>query len=507
MKYFLAFFVVVVGFFSGNVALAQIEITEIMYDLEGGDAGLEWVEVHNTGSNPVDLSSWRFFEADTAHKLSIVYGDGVLSGGEYGVIVSDVPPISIGEIFDSTFSLSNIGETIGIKDSDLNEVFMVTYTSDWGASGDGNSLQKIGSVWKVGVPTPGKANTAVVVVADPSPEQNAGAPVSHEDEENIVSSKSISPEIQLDHRMNVSLSPRDVTGIAGTRVVLNGRATNEYGYDMLTARYYWNFGDGTQGEGKRVEHVYQYPGVYMVTLNVSAGGYSASDRAKVTVVPADISISNVGTEDMFIELYNQTEHELELSGWQLKAGESGFVFPVGTYMFPGKTIILAQRVTGLTTADEVLLTYPDGTVVYTYRIEDNDIEQKEEVIQSLVVPVNQEIRNFYETPVVVKSEAAGTVPSASLIQKDSEELVPIPEENQESKEINEYNDILDGNVAQLAATSKIGNNNDNGLFWGIMGVALLVLIAIYAILDRKPESDGMGIKSEADLYKIIEIDD
>jgi hypothetical protein len=311
--------------------------------------------------------------------------------------------------------------------------------------------------------------------------------------------------------MNVSLSPKEAVGIAGTRVVLDGRATNEYGYDMLTARYFWNFGDGTQGEGKHVEHIYQYPGVYMVTLDVSAGGYAAHDRAKATVVLADISISNVGKDgDMFIELHNKTPYELELSGWSLRAGESAFIFPKGTFMFPGKTIVLAQRVTGLTSATQVFLTYPDGTIADTYQIENEEPKEDQSPQQQVFLQTRQQTGNLSAVPVVVKSEAAGTAPTASLIQEDTfkaEPIVPNATRPEDTEDVGESKEILQGNLSQLAATQKMGNNDNNGLFWGLMGVALLVLIAIYAILDRKPEPEEMGIKSEADLYKIIEIDD
>ena len=50
---------------------AQIEITEIMYDVPGSDAGREWIEIHNTG-NTTDLTDWRFFESGSNHKLKNV---------------------------------------------------------------------------------------------------------------------------------------------------------------------------------------------------------------------------------------------------------------------------------------------------------------------------------------------------------------------------------------------------------------------------------------------------
>src|SRR3989344_4319339 len=41
---------------------ASVQITELMYDLEGADNGFEWVEITNTGSTAVDVGKWRLFE-------------------------------------------------------------------------------------------------------------------------------------------------------------------------------------------------------------------------------------------------------------------------------------------------------------------------------------------------------------------------------------------------------------------------------------------------------------
>ena len=37
---------------------AEVQIDEVMYDVPGSDDGHEWVEVVNTGGNPLDTSDW-----------------------------------------------------------------------------------------------------------------------------------------------------------------------------------------------------------------------------------------------------------------------------------------------------------------------------------------------------------------------------------------------------------------------------------------------------------------
>jgi hypothetical protein len=43
---------------------AEIIITEIMYNADGSDDGVEWVEIYNTGTSTVDLEGWRLFDED-----------------------------------------------------------------------------------------------------------------------------------------------------------------------------------------------------------------------------------------------------------------------------------------------------------------------------------------------------------------------------------------------------------------------------------------------------------
>jgi hypothetical protein len=139
----------------------SVVISEIMYNPAGTDAGHEWVEVMNGTNGPVDLSGWLFFDGED-NALSIILGAAVLPPGGFAVIASNSGlyladwPDFAGTLFDSeTFSLSNQGETISLKNAIGDIMDEVTYVPEQGANGDGNSLQRIGEDWEAALPTPG----------------------------------------------------------------------------------------------------------------------------------------------------------------------------------------------------------------------------------------------------------------------------------------------------------------------------------------------------------------
>src|SRR3989338_1551208 len=149
---------------------AQVIISEIMYDVEGSDANREWIEVFNAGA-AVNLTEWRFFEGDSNHVLTAVGSETLVAGG-YAVIADDPEkfredwPSFSGRLFDSSFSLSNTGETLILRccGSDLVDKDTVTYTGENGAAGDGKTLQRqsiSGQALSPFSPTPGTGSLAV----------------------------------------------------------------------------------------------------------------------------------------------------------------------------------------------------------------------------------------------------------------------------------------------------------------------------------------------------------
>ena len=74
------------------------------------------------------------------------------------------------------------------------------------------------------------------------------------------------------------------TGTAGEPVLFDGSKSSDI--DGFITRYAWSFGDGTQGEGIRPEHVYERAGTYPVSLRVTdnSGAQSLSPLTSVAVL-------------------------------------------------------------------------------------------------------------------------------------------------------------------------------------------------------------------------------
>lgn len=138
-------------------------INEIMYDLPGSDSGREWVELYNAGTIAVDIDGWKFVEGGSSHSITDFQGGFEILPNEY-VVLADNPvsfleeyPEYQGILLDSSFSLSNNGEMLEIKNQTLS-IDAVSYNVEQGGAGNGNSLQKFESEWKEAPPTPGAKN-------------------------------------------------------------------------------------------------------------------------------------------------------------------------------------------------------------------------------------------------------------------------------------------------------------------------------------------------------------
>ena len=224
-------FIVFCLFFCATVVFAQIETTEVMYDLEGSDSGHEWIELHNTGVESVDLYNWRFFEADSNHKIYEEKGGDVIGSGSYvesnsyvilsnavDVFMLDYPSYS-GIVYYSSFSLHNTGEELTMRDAELNDIDSVIYSSEWGASGDGNSLQKINDSWEAGFPSPGEENSLSGYEIPPDVEDEEV-----EDDEEVVEylfNNSVY-EPAVEPKIIAYAGARERVSVVGARVIFKG---------------------------------------------------------------------------------------------------------------------------------------------------------------------------------------------------------------------------------------------------------------------------------------------
>lgn len=156
-RFFASFFFVF--FFVPACASANVVISEIMYDAPGSDSGREWIEIQNAGAHPEDITGWKFFEDGAHHKITALTS-AVIPAAGYAVIADNPTafradwPTYAGLLFDSSFSLKNIGEPLALKNASSSVMSEIVYETQL-AKGDGNSLNLVGGVFEARTPSPG----------------------------------------------------------------------------------------------------------------------------------------------------------------------------------------------------------------------------------------------------------------------------------------------------------------------------------------------------------------
>jgi len=126
----------------------RVAINEIHYHpLDDRDAELEFVEITNTTTQPIDMSGWCFIQG-----FDYCFDGTVLGPGEFLVVCRNETAARAAfgitnTVGNFTGQLSNDGERVTLIDRDLNLVDSVRYadSGDWsiGADGLGYSLEKI----------------------------------------------------------------------------------------------------------------------------------------------------------------------------------------------------------------------------------------------------------------------------------------------------------------------------------------------------------------------------
>jgi hypothetical protein len=116
-----SFILLTILILSSDLAVG-LNLSEIMYNPSGSDTGMEWIELYDDGCNGLDLEQYRLFESGTNH---IINSWNNISMCNYALIcddcsllldTADIPyPVAI---YESSFSLSNVGEYIAIKEGD-----------------------------------------------------------------------------------------------------------------------------------------------------------------------------------------------------------------------------------------------------------------------------------------------------------------------------------------------------------------------------------------------------
>lgn len=353
------------------IARAQLAITEIMYDLSGSDLN-EWIEVQNISSQSVDLSNYKLFENNSNHGLKVFQGDANILAGSYAIIAND-PSAFLSEytnfngtIFDSSFNLSNTGETLVIRDSSSLDIDTVIYTSDMGANGDGMSLQKNGNNFKSGTPTPGIEFDSI----QSSVQTNQDNQLNSQDtnQTKVISTYSTSAQEsknEIDETFSVSIG-KDRLVAVGNEVAFKAEVKNKNSYFGRGASFSWSMGDGTLKYGEAVTYNYRYPGEYVVVLNASRDGKDIVARTSVKVFEPEFNITALS--DGSVEIENLRKEEINMYLWKIESIGKIFTFPKDTLIKGHQKVVIPKDVLGIDVLQvfPIILKSPIG-VVYNHR--------------------------------------------------------------------------------------------------------------------------------------------
>ncbi|MBI2045858.1 MAG: lamin tail domain-containing protein [Parcubacteria group bacterium] len=462
---------------------ASVRIVEIMYDLPGADAGREWIKIYNDGTESVDLTGWKFNDGSnhvlnappknggtgsmifSPHGYAILASDAVQFVAEYTVSISVIDTVmNIGQQNDNVYTVALV-----LPDGSTGDT--ASYTTALGANGDGKSLQLINGVWQA-------ASTTLDTMAQTTNDATTAGESPKESSAAVSESASI---WSIDTNSISAFAGNDREVIVGADTLFSGKAIGTAGKPLEDARFVWSFGDGASIEGASVLHAFLYPGKYRIVLDVSSGKYAASDFLTVNALPADIIISRVASgADSFIELYNKTLRDLDLSWWRLKSGNLYFTFPKNTFLLSGAKIIFPFRITKLpiVNREEVSLLYPNGEVVVVY----TEVEEAAPIARSRVSSSQSQI-------------------SASLLQKteltaSNKDFLPVPQETKTTKK-----EAVLALAATLPAVKELPKASSySPWLWGL-GVLGITLTAVGGIVfSRKKDGEELT----ADDIKIVE---
>ena len=148
MKYFILFILLLLTYH--RTTNAEVVINEIHYNSEPNNALNEFIELHNVGNKPVDISGWFFSDG-----ISYQFNEGTVINANGFLVVSENPErleITLGANAVGPFSgsLSSSGEKVELKRRDGSVADTVEYRSKFpwpvGANGTGASMELINPV-------------------------------------------------------------------------------------------------------------------------------------------------------------------------------------------------------------------------------------------------------------------------------------------------------------------------------------------------------------------------
>lgn len=152
----------------------------------------------------------------------------------------------------------------------------------------------------------------------------------------------------------------DRTVVVGADTEFRARAYDEKKNIIDFSRFHWNFGDGTTADTSTVVHHFEYPGRYVVVLDMPEEKDAAVDQIIVTVERVELALSLM--EDGGVAIENRAGRTFDLSRWIIRSMGRTFTVPAHTFILTGSSLRFSPKTLGFSSGADVELAYPNGAL-------------------------------------------------------------------------------------------------------------------------------------------------
>ena len=152
----------------------------------------------------------------------------------------------------------------------------------------------------------------------------------------------------------------DRTVVVGADTEFRARAYDEKKNIIDFSRFHWNFGDGSVSDAATILHRFEYPGRYVVVLDMPEEKDAVPDQIIVTVEQMKLALSLM--EDGGVAIENRAGRTFDLSRWIIRSMGRTFTVPAHTFILAGSSLRFSPKTLGFSSGANVELAYPNGAL-------------------------------------------------------------------------------------------------------------------------------------------------
>jgi hypothetical protein len=280
--------------------------------------------------------------------------------------------------------LADKGEDLVLLDADGVTIDSLLFASSGWPAGDAKTketMQRSGSTWITGLPTPKESTSATQSGGD---QDDGGA---QDDDENdttdsVKKASPLPPVSPSKPRVEFSFPKTVYRGVPYEFVT---EPVLEYDYRVTRGMFVWNMGDGTIIRQHDLLHPW-----YVYAYTVSFAYYDEPSDLRpilamtkvVQVLDPDITLAVL--DDGALRLTNASTKLVDIVDWKIVSSYRTYTIPPMTTLAPKASIVMPTSVLGFAATNPTIVQTPNGAVVA--RVGDVPTIQKQAVRSSYQAP-------------------------------------------------------------------------------------------------------------------------